>query len=285
MSYLDLDGLSHYTERLSDIYADKTVVESLQSQAELFNPLIAYRFEKQDGTLDTTVSARSSATDYSYNMTKNLASHGRRYFALANKTFDPGVYTLSAYITLASSTYNRVAVGIGRTCPWTQKCWLMTEKGGTIRSTTGAGWINYTFVITGSDVPWSFMIEAINSESTNGTMTNVSLAKVTARDDVARNAVDEIVNNEITVSGSTPSITAVAGKRYVCSASAVTTLSFTPCQSGLCEVIFTSGATATTLTIPSGVKMPSWWTGVQANRVYDLMILNGLYGAVMSWTA
>ena len=92
-------------------------------------------------------------------------------------------------------------------------------------------------------------------------------------------------DTEETVTGATPSITAVAGKRYVCSASAVTELTFTPSQTGLCEVIFTSGTTPTVLTIPSTVKMPPWYTGVQANTIYDIMILNGTYGAVMAWTA
>ena len=92
-------------------------------------------------------------------------------------------------------------------------------------------------------------------------------------------------DTEVTVTGATPSITAAAGKRYVCSASAVTELSFTPSQTGLCEVIFTSGTTPTVLTIPATVKMPSWWAGVQANTIYDIMVLDGVYGAVMTWAS
>jgi len=193
MSYLDMAGLTYYNDKVAETYVDKSVVDSLQSQAEFFDPLVAYRFEKHDGTLDANVAARSSATDYHYNMTKDLASHGRRYFALANRVFEPGVYTLSAYITLADTNTNRVCAGIGRTMPWTQKCYLMTEKGGTTRSTTGSGWISYTFAITDDNVPWSFMIEAVGPASTTGTMSNVSLTKATSKDEVARGLLEQLL--------------------------------------------------------------------------------------------
>lgn len=70
---------------------------------------------------------------------------------------------------------------------------------------------------------------------------------------------------------------------YVCTASALTALDFTPSATGLCEVRFTSGTTPTALVLPNTVKMPEWWTGVEANRAYDIMIMDGVYGAVMSW--
>jgi len=85
----------------------------------------------------------------------------------------------------------------------------------------------------------------------------------------------------IAISGATPTIAAVSGMRYECGT--VTELSFTPSSSGLCEVVFASGSTPTVLTLPSTVRMPDWWTGVEANRTYDLMILNGTLAGVMSW--
>ena len=87
----------------------------------------------------------------------------------------------------------------------------------------------------------------------------------------------------VAVSDSTPIITAVPGVRYECGT--VTELSFIPASSGLCEVVFASGSTPTVLTLPNTVIMPDWWTGVEANRIYDIMILNGMLGAVMSWAA
>ena len=84
-----------------------------------------------------------------------------------------------------------------------------------------------------------------------------------------------------TVSGATPTITAVENVRYECGT--VTELNFTPCSSGLCEVIFTTGSSPTEPVLPSTVRMPDWWTGVEANRTYDIMVLNGTLGMVTSW--
>lgn len=89
---------------------------------------------------------------------------------------------------------------------------------------------------------------------------------------------------EETVTGTTPSINAVANHRYVCGE--VSTLSFTPCQTGICDVVFESGSTATVLTVPSTVKWPDWFNpaSLEANAVYEINILNGTLGAVMLWT-
>ena len=95
---------------------------------------------------------------------------------------------------------------------------------------------------------------------------------------------------EIPVAGATPSITALPGAAYNCigtgtaaSPVAVTELAFTPSSTGICSVRFVSGTTATVLTLPSGVKMPDWWTGTEANRTYEISIADGMYGVVTSW--
>jgi hypothetical protein len=85
----------------------------------------------------------------------------------------------------------------------------------------------------------------------------------------------------VAVDGTTPTITAAPGIRYECGT--VTELSFTPSSSGLCEVVFTTGSNPTDPVLPSTVRMPDWWTGVEANRTYDLMVLNGTLGMVTSW--
>ena len=84
-----------------------------------------------------------------------------------------------------------------------------------------------------------------------------------------------------TVSGTTPSIEAENNHLYICGE--VETLSFTPSATGICNVIFTSGATATVLTLPQTVNMPEWFI-VQPNTTYEISILNGVYGAVMLWS-
>lgn len=88
----------------------------------------------------------------------------------------------------------------------------------------------------------------------------------------------------VTVSGSTPSITAQANTRYICGT--VTTLTFTPSATGVCDVQFTSGSTPTVLTVPSTVLWPDWFdpTALEANTRYEINIMDGIYGAVAAWS-
>lgn len=87
----------------------------------------------------------------------------------------------------------------------------------------------------------------------------------------------------VDVSGAAPSITAIENTRYVCGE--VTVLSFTPAANGICIVRFTSGSTATSLTVPNTVKFPEWFdpTSLETNTVYEICVTDGIYGAVMSW--
>lgn len=87
----------------------------------------------------------------------------------------------------------------------------------------------------------------------------------------------------VSVSGTTPAITAIENTRYVCGE--VSTLSFTPPASGISIVRFTSGTTAAVLTLPSTVKFPEWFdaTSLEADTIYEICITDGIYGAVMSW--
>ena len=83
------------------------------------------------------------------------------------------------------------------------------------------------------------------------------------------------------VSGSNPVIVGVAKHRYVCGE--VATISITPPSSGMCDVVFESGSTAAVLTLPNTVIMPDWFVDVEANMIYEINIMDGIYGAVMSW--
>jgi hypothetical protein len=86
-----------------------------------------------------------------------------------------------------------------------------------------------------------------------------------------------------TVSGTNPVITGVANTRYICGE--VSTISITPPASGIIDVIFTSGSSVAVLTVPNTVKWPSGFdpTSLEANTTYELNILDGVYGAVMTW--
>lgn len=87
----------------------------------------------------------------------------------------------------------------------------------------------------------------------------------------------------VEISDAAPVITADPGARYLCTAAAVTSLNFTPSATGICSVRFTSGATPTSLTMPGTVKMPDWWTGVEASRTYEISIADGVWAVVTSW--
>ena len=86
-----------------------------------------------------------------------------------------------------------------------------------------------------------------------------------------------------TISGTTQSIMATPDTRYMLGT--LSTLSFTPCESGSCEVVFTSGTSATVLTVPNTVKWPEWFdpTALETNRIYDIIITDATYGVVTSW--
>ena len=93
-----------------------------------------------------------------------------------------------------------------------------------------------------------------------------------------------------TVSGSTPSITGVAGTRYICGE--CSTLSIVAPASGIIDVVFQSGTTATVLTVTStksGVTAIKWAnsfdaTSLDASTTYELNILDGEYGVAGKWT-
>lgn len=101
----------------------------------------------------------------------------------------------------------------------------------------------------------------------------------------AKSAISEMLNGSVAVSGTTPTIVAKSGIRYVCGE--VTSLDFTPSTTEDCEIIFTSGSTVTVLTVPNTIKWPAWFNpaSLAANTVYDIIITDATYGVVMAWEA
>lgn len=91
----------------------------------------------------------------------------------------------------------------------------------------------------------------------------------------------------IFVSGTTPSITAQDGVQYICGE--VATLDIILPDSGIVDVVFTSGATATVLTITPPTGQTVRWangfdpTSLEANTTYEVNFLNGM-GVVGLWT-
>lgn len=94
-------------------------------------------------------------------------------------------------------------------------------------------------------------------------------------------------NPVVTVPGSTPSITALPGIRYVCGE--VATLDITLPASGIVDVVFESGAIPTVLTITPQTGVTVKWangfdpTALEADTMYEINIAGGL-GVAGSWS-
>ncbi|MBQ1555104.1 MAG: hypothetical protein IIZ68_06555 [Clostridia bacterium] len=104
----------------------------------------------------------------------------------------------------------------------------------------------------------------------------------------AKSKISQMLSAPETVSGSTPSIAAKPGVQYICGE--VSTIDITVPESGIIDVIFESGSTPAVLTVtpPTGKTM-KWANGFDptnlgANTVYEINILDGVYGVVAAWT-
>ena len=115
-----------------------------------------------------------------------------------------------------------------------------------------------------------------------GDTTQQNVTTLGAYTEDAKSAISEMLGGSVAVSGTTPTIVAKSGIRYVCGE--VATLDITPSATGICDVVFTSGSTPTVVTLPSTVKFPDGAFTAEADTTYEINILDGIYGAVMSWT-
>ena len=119
-------------------------------------------------------------------------------------------------------------------------------------------------------------------------MKDISNPTVGVYPEAQKSAISQMLSAPVTVSGTTPSITAMAGVRYICGE--VSTLDITVPESGDVEIIFDSGSTTTVLTItpPTGVTAVKWANGfdptsLDANTRYDIIITDGEWGLAASW--
>lgn len=118
------------------------------------------------------------------------------------------------------------------------------------------------------------------AKAAGDTTQSASANAVGAYTEAAKSAIHEMLNGAVAVSGTTPTIVAKSGIRYVCGE--VATLDFTPSATGICDVVFTSGATATVLTVPSTIKWANGFdpTSLEANTTYEINIMDGIGVAV-----
>lgn len=148
-----------------------------------------------------------------------------------------------------------------------------------------------TITITDKNGTTSAQVED-GTDGTDGVSPTVSITpitgghRITITDADGEHSADVMDGHNgmvtVNVSGTTPTITAQADYRYICGE--VATLDFTPSQTGICDVAFTSGSTPTVVTLPSTVKFPDGELTIEADTTYEINILDGVYGAVMAWT-
>lgn len=121
------------------------------------------------------------------------------------------------------------------------------------------------------------------AKAAGDTTQSQSSNEVGAYTEDAKSAISDMLNGSVSVSGTTPTIVAKSGIRYVCGE--VSTLDLTPPASGICDVVFTSGTTPTVLTVPSTVKWANGFdpTSLDANTTYELNVMDGL-GVCGTWT-
>lgn len=146
--------------------------------------------------------------------------------------------------------------------------------------------------ITDATGPHSF--DVMDGEDGQGAVQDVQVNGVSVLSDGVANVPSADANTygvirtgAVTVSGTTPTINALPGIRYVCGECA--TLDITLPVSGCVDVVFTSGSTPTVLTItpPTGVTV-KWAnefdpTALEADTTYEINIMDGL-GVAASWT-
>ena len=148
-----------------------------------------------------------------------------------------------------------------------------------------AGTDNYVITTTSAYYAAFFGL----AKAAGADMKNVSGSQPGTYPEAQKSAISDMLNAPETISGTTPSITAKPGVRYICGE--VSTLSITAPASGCIDVIFESGSTPTVLTVSSaksGVTAIKWANGfdptsLDANTTYEINILDGEFGVVGSW--
>ena len=118
-------------------------------------------------------------------------------------------------------------------------------------------------------------------------MCSIGNAQVGVYPEAQKSAISQMLNGPVTVTGSTPAITALPGIQYICGE--VSTLDITLPASGCVDVVFTSGSTPTVLTITPPTGMTMKWangfdpTSLEANTTYEINVKDGL-GVAGQWT-
>ena len=126
------------------------------------------------------------------------------------------------------------------------------------------------------------------AKAASADMKDIASTTVGQYPEAQKSAISEMLNGSVSVSGTTPTINALPGVRYVCGE--VTTLDIVTPATGIVDVVFTSGSTPTVLTVtpPSGMAM-KWANGfdpsaLETETTYEINIMDGCLGVSGSWS-
>ena len=109
--------------------------------------------------------------------------------------------------------------------------------------------------------------------------------------ETAKSKISNMLSAPVSVTGTTPTITALSGIQYVCGE--VATLDITLPASGIVDVVFESGSTPTVLTVTPQTGMTVEWangfdsTSLEANTLYELnikMVGSKCLGVAGAWS-
>ena len=118
-------------------------------------------------------------------------------------------------------------------------------------------------------------------------MANVTGETVGVYPEAQKSAISQMLNSPVTITGSTPTITALPGIRYVCGECA--TLDITLPASGCVDITFESGSTATVLTITPPTGQTLKWangfdpTALEADTTYEIRVRDGHLASALAW--
>lgn len=105
--------------------------------------------------------------------------------------------------------------------------------------------------------------------------------------ETSKSAIQNLIGGAITVTGTTPTINALPGLRYICGE--VSTLTVNLPASGCVDIQFESGSTPTVLTVNPATGQTVKWangfdpTSLDADTTYEINVADGL-GVCGSWT-
>ena len=167
---------------------------------------------------------------------------------------------------------------------------LYTTSGGELRTNSATdsfiknGLDDYRPIVASNQHKSAFYALA---KAAGADMKDIVSTTVGVYPEAQKSAISTMLTSPVTVSGPTPSITALPGIRYVCGECA--TLDITLPASGCIDVVFESGSTPTVLTVtpPTGVTV-KWANGfdptsLEADTTYEINVCDGL-GVAASWT-